>query len=96
MYIFKSVTFEEVKFKQHFELHAHDHKLYFMYQHFEKITLLSLFIKIINYYDFQIFTLLYNLHIVIDEMSMMTNIMLFAIEQCLKQAQSNVNSFTNV
>jgi hypothetical protein len=29
-------------------------------------------------------------------MSMMTNIMLFAIEQCLKQAQSNVNSFTNV
>jgi len=48
MYIFKSITFEEVNFKQHFELHAHDHKLYFMYQHFGKITLLSLFIKIIN------------------------------------------------
>jgi hypothetical protein len=29
-------------------------------------------------------------------MSMMTNIMLFEIEQYLKQAQSNANSFTNV
>lgn len=36
------------------------------------------------------------MHIVIDEMSMMTSIMLFEIEQCLKQAQSNANSFTNV
>jgi hypothetical protein len=45
MYIVKSIAFEEVNFKQYFELHAHDHKLYFMYQHFGKITLLSLFIK---------------------------------------------------
>jgi hypothetical protein len=29
-------------------------------------------------------------------MSMMTNIMLFEIEQYLKQAQSNANSFMNV
>jgi hypothetical protein len=36
------------------------------------------------------------MHIIIDEMSMMTNTMLFAIEQCLKQAQSNANPFTNV
>ncbi len=36
------------------------------------------------------------MHIVIDEMSMMTNIMLFEIEQYLKQAQSNANSFMNV
>jgi hypothetical protein len=48
MYIFKSIAFEEVKLKKYFELHAHDRKLYFMYQHFGKITLLSLFIKIIN------------------------------------------------
>jgi hypothetical protein len=48
MYILKSIAFEEVKFKQYFELHAHARKLYFMYQHFGKITLFSLFIKIIN------------------------------------------------
>ncbi len=48
MYIFKLTTIEEVNFKQYFALHAHDCKLYFMFQHFGKITLLSLFIKIIN------------------------------------------------
>jgi hypothetical protein len=36
------------------------------------------------------------MHIIVDEMVMMTNTMLFATEQCLKQAQSNANSFTNV
>jgi hypothetical protein len=34
--------------------------------------------------------------IIIDEMSMMTNIMLCAIEQRLKQAQNNMNPFANV
>lgn len=36
------------------------------------------------------------MQIIIDEMSMMTDTMLFATEQCLKQAQSNANPFTNV
>jgi hypothetical protein len=34
--------------------------------------------------------------IIIDEMLMMTNIMLCAIKQWLKQAQGNMNPFANV
>lgn len=34
--------------------------------------------------------------IIVDEMSMMTSVMLCANEQCLKQTHNNANPFTNM